>query len=349
MENQLIYERPLRCDYGIGIIGTGGIVNHVHLPAYRKAGLNVVAVTDIDRQAAERTADKFGIGHVFSSVHELVAADGIDIVDIAIPPQGRLEIVEAAAKAGKHILIQKPFAHNREEAERMVRIAQDAGVKLMVNQNARYAPFYRKTKELIETGAIGVPYLFTHEMRINQDKTSKDSWFAKLPHFLIADYDIHHLDMMRFWAGRSPERIFSSTARMEGQHFLSDMTHMAVLEFSGGLRGHILSVDSAQMKAEDQYFRFVVEGSEGRIECAMNNLYHVLDFRYVTNRNPDEWVPLNVEGQWFPDAFYGVMFELMNAIHEDREPAVSGSDNLETLRLLEGAISSVTERRVVEL
>src|ERR1035441_1802934 len=80
---------PERMDHGIGIIGTGGIVNYAHLPAYKKAGFKVVGVTDRNREQAERTAKEHGIGKVYASIDELLRQPEIEIVDIAVYPAGQ--------------------------------------------------------------------------------------------------------------------------------------------------------------------------------------------------------------------------------------------------------------------
>src|SRR5207302_10923902 len=70
---------PQCMDHGIGIIGTGGIVNYAHLPAYKKAGFKVVGVTDRNREQAERTAKEHGTGKVYASIDELLRQPEIEI------------------------------------------------------------------------------------------------------------------------------------------------------------------------------------------------------------------------------------------------------------------------------
>src|SRR5207253_11166419 len=73
---------PQRMDHGIGIVGAGGIVNYAHLPAYKKSGFKVVAITDQNRETAERTAKQHRIEKVCASCEELLLAPVVDIVDI---------------------------------------------------------------------------------------------------------------------------------------------------------------------------------------------------------------------------------------------------------------------------
>ncbi|QGQ98375.1 gfo/Idh/MocA family oxidoreductase [Paenibacillus psychroresistens] len=343
--NELIYALPKKHDYGIGIIGAGGIVNAAHLPAYRKAGLNVVAICDINETAVGLTAKRWEISDYYTDYRKLLARTDIHIIDIAIPNEGRVEIVREAVATGKHVLIQKPFAYKHEQALEMVQLARAAGVKLAVNQNARFAPFYNVTKQIIDSGVLGELYLITHEMRINQDAVMGDTWFAKVPHFLIVDYDIHHIDLMRFWSGMTPERVFTSTTRMPGQNFASDMIALTTMEFANGLRGSLMTVDTTQ--SDDHFWRFTIEGTKGSLYGSIEDNYKFPKIKYSSKDKPDQWISPYIKGDWFSDAFYGTMFELMNAIQEDREPSISGKDNINTLNTMHSIIRSIEEKQVV--
>jgi predicted dehydrogenase len=125
---------PPKSDYGIGIIGCGGIVNYAHLPAYRANGLRVRACYDQNREAAEKTAREHGIPRVADSIDELLAGPAIEIVDIAITPEVQADVALQAIAAGKHLLCQKPLSTDYAQAVTVVDAARVAGVKLAVNQ-----------------------------------------------------------------------------------------------------------------------------------------------------------------------------------------------------------------------
>ncbi|MGA1453399.1 MAG: Gfo/Idh/MocA family protein, partial [Pontimonas sp.] len=103
----------------VGVIGAGGIVSGAHLPAYKKAGLAVHAITDIDDAKATAVAKDFDIPHVYSSAEELLQDDAIEVVDIAVPASEQPALLLAALQAGKHVLAQKPLATTIEAAEEM--------------------------------------------------------------------------------------------------------------------------------------------------------------------------------------------------------------------------------------
>ena len=95
---------PSKTDYGIGIIGCGGIVNYAHLPAYRSNGLRVLACYDQNREAAEKTAHEHDIPMVADSIDELLANLAIEIADVAITPEAQADVALQAVASGKHLL-----------------------------------------------------------------------------------------------------------------------------------------------------------------------------------------------------------------------------------------------------
>src|SRR5437868_8889549 len=87
---------PQRKDFRIGILGSGFIVNDCHLVAYRKAGFNPVAIASRNRANAARAATRHGIAKVYENYAELLADPSIEVLDIAVPPNAQLELIESA-------------------------------------------------------------------------------------------------------------------------------------------------------------------------------------------------------------------------------------------------------------
>ena len=103
---------PPKTDYGIGIVGCGGIINAASLPAYGKHKLNVAGCFDLDREKAESTAGKFNIPKVYGALNGLLADPGVEIVEIAVHPWQQFEVARQAIAAGKHLLCQKPLSNS---------------------------------------------------------------------------------------------------------------------------------------------------------------------------------------------------------------------------------------------
>ena len=181
---------PSDLGYGIGLVGCGIVVSDSQVPAYKKAGYRVVACCDKIEERAHSVAANFGSPLVTTNLEELLSHPKVQIVDLAVHHHQRLPLVEQIAAAGKHIFSQKPLAPSLREAERIVEICRNAGVTLMVNHQARWAPPHRALRLLVERGVLGHVYAVTHFHRAYQDH----GWYAEREDFNIVDHGIHYID-----------------------------------------------------------------------------------------------------------------------------------------------------------
>src|SRR6266536_1892145 len=148
---------------GVGIVGCGGIAKEWHLPTYARYGVDVIGVYDRVSEATHDVLKTFPfVKRVYASLDELLADPQVDIVDVATGPETRLDVIEGAAAAGKHVLAQKPLALDVRAARESVENADRHGIKLAVNQNGRWSPPWRIATLLIEDGAIGDVVAVTH-------------------------------------------------------------------------------------------------------------------------------------------------------------------------------------------
>lgn len=327
---------PKDCPLRIGVIGAGGVVNGAHLPQYQKAGFRIVGCADVNPENAERTRARWNLTFATTDYRALLDRVDVDVVLVAIPPEQRVQVVRDAAAAGKHILIEKPFAHSYEDAVAMVRAAEEAGVKLAVSQNRRWMAAHRATKHLIDTGAIGQAYLLSYTGRSNQEYLV-GSWYEKYRHFLLIEFCVHHLDLLCFWGGE-PTSVYATNTRSPVQRFAHDMVSSVTLHYADGTRAHLLMNDVARHRLGDEFF---VEGTSGLIRKVSDQeislVSDVTDGYLVQRQLPPT------------DSFAASMGELLSAIIEDREPSHSGRQNLGTMGTVFAACRSADEQRVVTL
>jgi predicted dehydrogenase len=333
---------PERKDYGIGIVGCGGIVRGAHLPAYQQFGYTVAGCCDINPEAVRTVQEQFGIPFGTTHVEELIYRDDIRIIDLAVHASVRREVMEQVSRAGKPVLSQKPFALRWEDAAAMVRMCRERGVKLMINQQARWTPAHRAVKVLLERGVLGHVYSVVHFHRGFQDVPG--SWYAALENFNIIDHGIHYLDLVRYFTDRTPVRVKAIAAMVPSQAAVSPMNHTILVEFKPDAMLTAMSHfnNIVQTRALHRYDWFI-DGTEGSLQASQGEL--VLSFR----ETPEQKHDFAIQGKWFPDAFGGSMGEMMRAIQEDREPQTSGQDNLESIKIAYGAVESAASGRAVDL
>ena len=335
-------------DLGIGIIGCGNIVKECHLPAYKKAGFRVVGLADIDNSALNLVSKKYRIKKAYNDYRKLLDLKEVKIVDIAIPDKGRVEIVKEAAKRGKHILIQKPFAHRLKDAEKMVMSAHNHKVKLAVNQNGRWAPIYRKTKEIIKSGRLGKIYLLTLQTRTpGAVHLSPSSWFAQMKRFMFLDFGIHRLDIIRWWFDQMPRYVFAVIIKKPNIRIRGETTGIATLDFGPNLKASI-TIDTGSSMPKEELRSFRIDGTT----AVLRGTHTFKEGGSLELMNADSSLrkeTIRPEGSWFLDGFIGTMKELMESIIQNREPEHSGEDNLKTLKMVFAVYRSVTEKRAIKL
>ncbi|SCL26625.1 Predicted dehydrogenase [Micromonospora rhizosphaerae] len=141
---------------GVGIVGAG-IMGRAHASVLAEhPATRVVAVTSRTRDSAEKLAVEYDAS-VHPDVAALVADADVDIVVVATPDHLHAETVCAAAEAGKHVLVEKPFTTDPGDAERAVAAVRQAGVKAMTLFNHRWVPAYAQAQARIAAGDIGRP------------------------------------------------------------------------------------------------------------------------------------------------------------------------------------------------
>ena len=126
----------------------------------------LVAICDLDRDRAQKLADRVGRIDVVTDLDELLARDDIDAVAVATPARTHHPVVMAALRAGKHVVVEKPLADTRERAIEMVEEAASRGLTLMADHTYCYTPAVLKIRELIADGYLG-DILFIDSVRIN--------------------------------------------------------------------------------------------------------------------------------------------------------------------------------------
>lgn len=144
----------------VGIIGAGGIATSVHIPSYLNSGFEVeiVGIADVALERAQEVAAEFDIPHVFSSYNEMFDKIDLDAVSVCVPNKFHADASMSALKAGCHVLCEKPPAMNAEEAELMMKTAEEAGKILTYGFHFRYQPEVETAKTFIEAGEMGDIY-----------------------------------------------------------------------------------------------------------------------------------------------------------------------------------------------
>lgn len=201
-------------EYNVGLIGAGFMAK-AHSIAY--SGMPIffhpapakpvkMTLVDTNPQAAQEGCERFGFQKYSTDWHDIVDDPNIHVVDICTPNNAHADIAIAAARAGKHILCEKPMALTTEQAKEMYLAAKETGVTTMVAFNYRRTPAVQLAKRYIEEGAIGkiLDFRGTYLQDWSADPNSPLSWrFQKnvCGSGALGDIGTHVVDIARFLVG----------------------------------------------------------------------------------------------------------------------------------------------------
>ncbi len=232
----------------IGIIGCGAIAQHLHVPDYAAAPeAELVAFCDVVKGKAETLARQYAPkAKVFTDYKALLKSGGVDAVSVCLPNVLHGPVTIAAAKAGCHVLVEKPMATSLTEAKAMIAAAKKAGVLLMVNQSQRRFPAHRKAKEVLDSGIMGkilhVTAMFGHEGPEYWSPTGKWFFRKKEARFgAMADLGVHKADLIRYLTGKEIVEVSAHYGRLEKKNTDVEDNFVATLKFADGTLGTLAS------------------------------------------------------------------------------------------------------------
>jgi D-apiose dehydrogenase len=321
--------------FKIAVIGCGG-VSQMHFDGYVKHPdrLHISAVCDLDPVRVEQAQQKYGITQGFSSLEEMIDGADWEVGVVCTPTPVRLQVIKTLAAAGKHILVEKPFADSYAEAEEMVTICEEAGVTLAVDQNFRYHFPYVHARQLVEEGKIGKLVSIMHQdLMFRQDR----GWRTQTKRHAMSVMGVHWFDGFRWIVQDEPQSIFSITRTSPAIDCAGETEAFTQLVFRNGVAvSYMESFTTPRRRAET-----IVVGEEGALVLT----YDGIDLYDKENRNtPKETWENPYRGAAKPESAFACLEQLLIALEEEREPSNSGRDNLKTIALLDAAYRSAEQK-----
>ena len=330
---------PRRLDTRLALVGCGGIARW-HLEAARSLGAPVVALCDPRADAAAALRDEFfPNAEVVADFRELLERRDIEAFDLATHPEVRVKQIEAALRARKHVLSQKPFVTDLKVGLRLTGLAAVENRVLAVNQNGRWAPHFAWLRTALEKGLLGD--LHTLDLRVEWDHTwTQGTAFEKIHHLVLGDFGIHWFDMaVTAFGARWARSVFAKAVGAPEQMIRPPALASAIIDFGDGLATLAFSAHARHGPQES----FCAVGSKGTLRgrgpvCGIRTL------EYHGPRGKSE-IPL--EGQWFPDGFRGSLAEFLHAVEFRKQPSHCAADNMFSLMVCFAAMRSASTGRPV--
>tara|TARA_Y100000590_G_scaffold466998_1_gene644271 strand:+ start:3511 stop:4593 length:1083 start_codon:yes stop_codon:yes gene_type:complete len=327
----------------IVIIGAGGIVNDAHLPAYKKAGFEVLGIYDPQKDKAENCAKEFDITKIYASEEEAFLEKDV-VFDIAVPPQVLTEVVKKIPP-GSICQLQKPMGNSMEDANFIRKIIKENKIIACVNLQLKFSPMMIALREAIDKNMIGE----ITELEISLSvKTPWHLWpfLETLDNVEVPLHSIHYLDWIRSVLG-NPRSVHCKSIKHPIVPKISDARSSIILDYDKDVRcclsiNHTHDIDIHGMKHSHAYAR--VEGLKGAAYIKFGLLLNYPKGEpeeIEISTEGVEWTKVDNVGTWFPDAFIGTMSSLQRyASGEEKELLHSVDNAYETMALVYACLKS---------
>jgi predicted dehydrogenase len=301
---------------------------------------------------APKLAADYDAAHA-ARLEELLGRQDVDAVLVASPHSAHLGQVTQAAKAGKHVLVEKPMALNTAECDAMIRACRDAGVVLSVIQTVRFRGSVARGKRLIAEGRIGaVRMIELHTLFEWVPVTSKNWTQDEAEGGLVLDQGAHNFDFLRWFAGAEALRVFGRV-RNFGNIEHPFPTALAQVEFRNGILASTwMSFELPKPGVANSAFRALVVGETGMLDIdSYGKLQAALDgkaWQLMWEQPVIDYVnkPLAPERL---EAFYTQVQDFIDSVRQGRPPAVTGEDGRAAIELIDAVRRSSATGLAVEL
>ena len=329
----------------VGIVGSG-YMGRTHAEACEK--LNNVTVKGIVSRKIENAkalADECG-ARAYTSLGEMLKAEDVDIVDICYPTFCHKDLAVEAAKAGKHILLEKPLAGSVGEADEIRKAVEEAKVKIMVAHVLRFVPPYRAMRDAVVEGKVGNIQLVSMNRIVPHRDQTKDKSIASSggwsldPNLFggaVMDFNIHDFDYICWLMGK-PKNIYSKG--LKSTHGSWDHV-MSLIEY--GDNKVACSETSFDTPEGYIYMHVLIKGDKGYLDFTTKpepvvTIYYYDGRKSVTLSIPDR------------DPFADEIEYFVRCIEEDREPDFISFKEAETaLKISLAAKESLENNELVNL
>ena len=328
----------------IGVIGTGRIgklhiENLVTIPE-----ACVYAVADIMmNDATEKWAKDLGIKKVYSDPDKIFSDKNIDAVFICSSTNTHSEFIIKASKAGKHIFCEKPIDFDLKRIEAALQAVKEAGVKLQIGFVRRFDINHKKVRDTVASGQLGRSHIVKVTSR---DPAPPPFEYHKVSGGLFMDMMIHDFDMVRFLTGSEVTEVtaYGDVVIDEKLKELGDVDiAIVMLKFENGSIGVI---DDSRQSGYGYDQRTEVQCEKGcvQVENIYPNSAKISTSDGILSEKP-VWFFL----ERYNDAFIAESKEFIDAVINDKEPSVGGTDGLMSVIVAMAAKMSLTEGRPVKL
>lgn len=331
--------------FTVGVIGAGRIGKiHIENILHNIPDLKLKLVADIkiDDQL-EKWANEMGVIKLTKDANDIFNDSEIDAVIIASSTDTHIEFIQAAAKAKKNIFCEKPIDTDLKRIKETLDIVKREGIKLMIGFNRRFDRNFKRVKEMVTFGQIGIPHIIKITAR---DPAPPPIEYIRGSGGLFLDMTIHDWDMARFQAGSEVEEVYAKGAVLIDPEIgkAGDIdTAAAILKFKNGAIGVI---DNSRQAVYGYDQRVEVFGSKG---CAIADNEPSNTVRIYTAENTNEDTIPYFFLERYMASYAAELQYFFECLRNNKEPLPNGEDGMQDILIAMAAEKSHEENRPVKI
>ncbi len=315
-----------------GVLGAGRI-GRVHANTIAGSGRASVAyVADAMPEAATSLAAAVGAG--VASVDDIIAARDVDAILIATPTDTHADLIEAAARAGKAILCEKPVSLSVERIEQCLKVVEEAGVPLMIGFNRRYDPNFQSLERRLRAGDVGEVELVTI---ISRDPAPPPVSYIERSGGIFRDMMIHDFDMARFLVGEDFVTVHAlGSALVDPAIGAAGDVDTASVQMQTA-SGRIVVITNSRRATYGYDQRIEVHGSKGMLRAGN---VHMTTLERADGGGFTADVIQNFFIDRYAGAYAAEIAAFLDAVEKGTHPHADGHDGLMAQKLAEAATQS---------
>ncbi|WP_409274498.1 Gfo/Idh/MocA family protein [Neobacillus sp. SCS-31] len=294
----------------------------------------LAAVCDLDESAMEQYKE-YG-AKAYTNYNALLAEDGVDAICICTPASYHAVLVEQAAAAKKHIVLDQPMALSLDETERIVEVCRENDVKLTIVHPHRFRPVVMELRKIIEAGMLGKISHASARINLNRNRDfcAESLWRGAKLHECggLMGQAIDYSDLLLWFLGQ-PKQVFSMAAtgisNLEGEGVAAGL-----IQFESGALGTI------EMSTAVYYRNFeesiTIFGEKGTVKIGGPNAlsFEHFDVRNLSETETERILEKVKSDPWGVPGHEQTISDLIQSVKENREPLVTGEDGKRALELV---------------
>lgn len=340
-----------------GVIAAGGIADRRTIPGMMLAdNAELIAVMEVNMEFAEKIRAKYNAKRAYDNVDALLADPEIDAVYIASPVNYHKAQAIAAAKAKKHILIEKPICMTVEDGEEVIKTCEAEGVKIATGLMMRYHAYHQAMKQIMDEGKLG---------KLTTCRAQFTCWYPDIPGAwrqiksesgggALVDLGVHAIDLLQYIAGSKVKTVAGMSSTNVFNYEVDDQAS-TLMEMENGAFAYVdvnfnIPDDAALCRMEfyGTCGSMIAEGTLSQVEGGSLKVLLCEDRGYDAQQNRAPAEPMEVEVE-FGNMYTKEIESFGRSILDGQEIQVPATDAIYVQKIMYAAYESQESRKFVDV